>query len=382
MVLAKDAGLRDMDRDLDHASGLPEAGYYLNPVIGESLGTLTVLTSSKPKPARCEREHPAMLENSTPRPTARLKPTLPRDEEGRLASLYFLNILDGPPEEAFDRITRIALQLFSAPVATISFVDANRDWIKSSLGFEGHEIPRAISFSSYTILSRETLVVPDTKLDLRFFDHPLVRGPNPIRFYAGCPIQAWNGANIGALGIMDVVPRSFTASDEGALRDLVASIEHEIGIGELRLVDELTDLLNERGLRLIAEQIVHRARRNGEVLSMLFLDIKGLDELNSRFGRSFGDSALTMVGDVLRETLRNSDVPARMRVNDFAVLLPDTGEPESSIVVSRIMRALEARKVDALVLSNLSLRISQATLDPSAENFSLEGLIAHSGVGS
>ena len=307
---------------------------------------------------------------------------LPRDEEGRLASLHFLNILDSHPEESFDRITRIAQQLFTAPIAVISFIDADREWFKSSLGLELVEIPRALSFSSHAILSREILVVPDTKVDLRFFDFPLVRQPQPIRFYAGCPIQSWNGANIGALSIMDYGPRSFSESDEGALRDLVASVEHEIGFDELRLVDEVTDLLNERGLRLIASHIVPRANRNGEALSMLFLDIKELDNLNHKFGRSFGDSALTMIADVLRETLRSADVPARMRANDFAVLLPETGEREVSIVISRILRALDKRKVGQLVLSELSLRVSHATLDPSDENFGIEGLIALSGVGS
>lgn len=305
-----------------------------------------------------------------------LRPVIPPDEAKRLASLYFVDILDTAPQEQFNRITRITRRLFAVPIATISFVDADRDWFKSRLGIDLEEIPRGLSFTSHTILSHEVLVVPDTKADLRFFESPLVRGPSAIRFYAGCPIQSWNGSNIGALGIMDVVPRSMTEEDKEDLRDLAAMVEHEIGTGELRLVDELTGLMNKRGLSIISSHVVPRASRNGEALSMLFIDIEGLDDLNREFGRACGDSALIMIADMLRDTLRKADIPARMRGDDFAVLLPDTGKVESGVVISRINREIARRQAEHLLPKGLSLQMSQATLDPSSENFSLEGLIA------
>lgn len=305
-----------------------------------------------------------------------LKPVVPPDEASRLATLYLMDVLDSPAQEHFDRIARITQHLFSVPMCVISFVDADRDWFKSNIGFGESELPRAISFASHTILGSDILVIPDTKADVRFFDNPLVRSQPAIRFYAGCPIRAWNGLNIGAISIMDFTARNLSLEDRIALRDLAVTIEHEIGSNEMRLVDDLTGLLSHRGLSLISNHIVPRASRNGETLSMLFLDIKGLDELNQKFGRPFGDSALIMVASVLRETLRSADIPARMRGDDFAILLPDTGRSEATVVISRIQRELEERQQEQTLPEGIVLRYAQATLDPSDEDFSLEHLIA------
>ena len=317
-----------------------------------------------------------MSVKSSKRTATRLKPSLPPDEARRLATLYLLEILDSPAQEQFDRITRMAQRLFAVPIAVISFVDADRDWFKSRLGVEATELPRELSFSSHTILERDVLVVQDAAMDLRFFNNPLVEGASGIRFYAGCPITAWNGVNIGALSIMSPTPRTLTTDERNALRDLAAAVEHEIGASALKLVDELTGLMNHRGLRLIANHIVPRASRDGEAMSMLFIDFQDLDSVNKNFGRPAGDAALVVVADVLRETLRSADIPARMRGDDFAILLPDTEDNEVAAVISRIRHELDQRSEQQQLPGGLTVRISCATLDPSAEDFSLEGLIA------
>ena len=317
-----------------------------------------------------------MATNTTRNSKTRLKPVLPPDEARRLATLYFLEILDTEPQEQFDRITRMAQRLFTVPIAIISFVDADRDWFKSCLGVDVTELPREFSFSSHTILDREVLIVEDATMDLRFFDNPLVKGASAIRFYAGCPIQAWNGVNIGTLSIMSPTPRTLTDDEMSALRDLAAAVEHEIGASELKLVDELTGLMNMRGLTLIANHIVPRASRDGEAMSMLFIDVEGLDRVNREFGRDAGDATLVMIADVLRETLRSADIPARMRGEDFAILLPDTEANEVVVVIARIRREIERRAANSPLPSGVAVRISRSTIDPSVDDFSLENLIA------
>lgn len=59
-------------------------------------------------------------------------PPLPTNEPQRLAALQALGLLDTPPEQRFDRLTRIAAHLFDAPIALISLVDAERVWFKSN----------------------------------------------------------------------------------------------------------------------------------------------------------------------------------------------------------------------------------------------------------
>jgi len=305
-----------------------------------------------------------------------LRAGFPPDEARRLATLYALELLDRPPEEQFDRITRMAQRLFDVPVAIVSFIDADRDWFKSQYGLAASEFSRELSFASHTILDPGVLVVNDASRDLRFYKNPFVQGPTGIRFYAGCPVNAWNGVPIGAVSIMSNEPRSFTEDERTVMRDLAASVEHEIGVSTLNVVDELTGLVNGRGLRLVADHVLPRANRDGEAVSMLFLDIENLDGVNRKYGRSAGNATLVEIADILRETLRRADIPARMRGDDFALLLPDTDEAEANVAIVRIQRAIALRQEQNFRPFEVKVQIARATIDPSASDFSLDGLIA------
>src|SRR5271170_7231439 len=105
----------------------------------------------------------------------------PPNEESRLKALHALEILDTPDEPAFDRITRIAKNVFCVPMAAISLIDQDRQWFKSRTGMTIAETPRSWSFCTHTIGGRDVLVVPDTLADARFCSSPLVCGGPHIR---------------------------------------------------------------------------------------------------------------------------------------------------------------------------------------------------------
>lgn len=111
------------------------------------------------------------------------------EEINRIQSLHDLNILDTPPEERFDRITKIAQIMFDVPIALVSLVDSNRQWFKSCAGLSVTETPRSVSFCSHAILNEDVMTVSDATQDERFANNPLVTGSPNIRFYAGKPIQ-------------------------------------------------------------------------------------------------------------------------------------------------------------------------------------------------
>ena len=157
-----------------------------------------------------------------------LAPAAPIDEEKRLETLRGLSILDTPPEERFDRLTRLAQRVFDVPIALVTLVDDDRQWFKSKQGLDITETPRNISFCGHALLYREALVVEDTALDPRFSDNPLVTGSHHIRFYAGQPIKAKNGSRLGTLCIMNTKPHQFNQADVAALRDLAAIVENEL----------------------------------------------------------------------------------------------------------------------------------------------------------
>ena len=137
------------------------------------------------------------------------KAPLPANEAERLAALYRLEILDTPAEERFDRITRIAAELFDVPISYVALLDNDRQWFKSSCGLNVSETPRDVSFCSYAINENKPLVIPDALADERFRDLPIVTGEPHIRFYAGCPLAIPKRLNVGTLCVADIKPREF-----------------------------------------------------------------------------------------------------------------------------------------------------------------------------
>ena len=151
-----------------------------------------------------------------------IEPSIPADDASRLRALRALRILDTPPDERFDRITRLAAQIFNVRTSVISLVDEKRQWFKSRHGLDASETPRSVSFCGHTILQDEVFHVPDASLDARFADNPLVVGHPNIRFYAGMPLRAPGGQALGTLCLIDTQARDFSAADRALLAELAS----------------------------------------------------------------------------------------------------------------------------------------------------------------
>ncbi len=172
----------------------------------------------------------------------------PPNEAERLAALRSLQILDTPPEEAFDRIVRAASRIFSMPIVQVSLVDEQREWFKARCGVEEESGERRVAFCAHTILSNDVLVVEDAAADPRFHDNPLVTQQG-IRFYAGAPLKTRNGLNLGALCLKDTKPRSISEEQKRILQDLAAVVVDQM---EHRLVAMWADAANEAKSRFLA----------------------------------------------------------------------------------------------------------------------------------
>lgn len=153
---------------------------------------------------------------------------IPPDDESRVAVLRGLELLDTPPEQRFNRITRTAARLFGVPISTVTLVDEKRQWFKSRYGLFVPETPRNVSFCGHAIVGDEIFVVEDAQSDPRFADNPLVTGAPFIRFYAGRPIKTPGGVKLGTLCLMGREPRKFGDADLLTLEDLAGWAEREI----------------------------------------------------------------------------------------------------------------------------------------------------------
>lgn len=145
---------------------------------------------------------------------------IPANENERLEALKTYQILDSAPEQEYDAITRLASYICQVPMAMITLIDHNRQWLKSKIGIDITETPRADAFCRYTILNDHSLEVPDTRADERFSDNRFVTGEQGIRFYAGSPLIDEDGYRLGALCVVDFVPRKLTPEQLDALQIL------------------------------------------------------------------------------------------------------------------------------------------------------------------
>lgn len=161
-----------------------------------------------------------------------LTAALTRDEEARLALLDALFILDTPPQEEFDRITRMASRLLGVPISLVSLVAAHRQWFKSKVGLDVNETPRDLAFCAHAIHGRDPFIVPDASRDARFCDNPLVVGDPRIRFYAGVPLMSIDGVALGTLCVIDRQPRELSPEQIEMLKDLAAMVSRELHLRE------------------------------------------------------------------------------------------------------------------------------------------------------
>ena len=216
-----------------------------------------------------------------------LAPPIPNDEVERIAALCRLHILDTPPEERFDRITRTAQRLFGVPIALVSLIDRERQWFKSRVGLEEVETPRQVSFCGHAILADGPFIVKDTASDPRFADNPLVTGELGLRFYAGMPLHEKGGWRVGTLCLLGKSAREFGEADIAALTDLAQWAETELN---LYSIEQATRITREKESRLRA--IVEHA---GDAI--ISIDASGIVEtFNPAAQRIFGYTQQGIVG--------------------------------------------------------------------------------------
>jgi PAS domain S-box-containing protein len=151
-------------------------------------------------------------------------------ETARLQTLRGLGILDTPAEVGFDELVQAAACLCGAPLSAVSLVDADRQWFKAKVGLEADEAPRDVSFCTHAMHGGDVYVVPDAAQDALFAKNPLVVGDPRIRFYAGAPIRAPNGAPLGTLCVIDTVarPEGLNVDQRAVLRVLANQVESQI----------------------------------------------------------------------------------------------------------------------------------------------------------
>jgi hypothetical protein len=155
-------------------------------------------------------------------------PTL--NEEARLAALQRYDLLDTPPEGAFDRITALAARVTGLPVSTVSIVDRDRIWFKSHHGIDAEQIGRDPGLCARVVETGATIRIPDGRLDELACSNPLMAGDDSFRSYLGVPLMSSDGYALGSLSVLGYEPHAFSDTEVEILESLGAMVTHEMDI--------------------------------------------------------------------------------------------------------------------------------------------------------
>ena len=352
-------------------------------LVGEE-ATLTSVSLARNSSAICERASTAQTAGRDV-----LSFPIPANESGRLAALRALDILDSPPETAYDEIAVLAAQICGCPIGYISFIDDDRSWLKAKYGFppQRADAPRAAAVCSTTICGAEMFVVPDMTQDSRFDRIGVVVDEPHCRFYCGVPLITDEGYALGALCVLDFEPRRLTFEQTEALRRLSRQvltllelrrrrIGHNQTIAELELPREDVALQKARAEELLdnllPRAIAEELKRDGRVqpryvrsATVLLADFQGFTLLSEQA------EPAALIGLLDEYFSAFDDIMARHRLEKIKTIgdaymavggVPETGllHPIDAGLAALEMQATVSRmksRDDASRLPSLELRI-------------------------
>lgn len=251
------------------------------------------------------------------------------NEVERLAALALYQVLDTPPEFAFDAVTELAAEICGCPVAIVSVMDERRQWFKSKYGLptDFTECPREITVCNSTICSNDLIYVPDLAVHERFKNLGVVTDEPHLRFYCGMPLISREGYALGTLCVVAFEPRELRPSQREAVRRLAQQamallelrrqlLERNALLAELAQAKSSAEEARDQSDRLLRnilpEAVAYELQRHGKVeprfheaTTILFSDFKKftlltetldparlIDQLDQNFG-CFDEIAVT-----------------------------------------------------------------------------------------
>lgn len=281
-------------------------------------------------------------------------------EADRIQDLNSFAILDSPPEINFDQLAQLASAVCMTPIALISFIDSERQWFKSSVGINLHEIPRHLSACNVTIGMHDMYEIPDLSLEepgdcINFMKK------EGFKFYAGVPITSEAGHNVGTLCVIDHVPRKLNKEQIKYLKIISKQI---VDLLELRQL-YTKNLLRLRDLSKASyiedKKILDIAHKSS---------MRGMAELSA--GLSYRIKMQMMIMENVRKRLSSmmsqktieSDVQLKLLEDSIQYVFSILGNLEKFVVAEqeKWMKPIELCSVVSAVIDQLEHKIRKAQI--------------------
>lgn len=296
------------------------------------------------------------------------------NELARLDSLRRMLLLETPDEEVFDRLTRIAKNLFDVPIALVSLIDENRQWFKSCIGLPVRETPRSISFCGHAILTDELFVIPDARDDVRFADNPLVTDAPFIRFYAGYPLKNAEGFNVGTLCIISPEPRYLNDEALDLLRDMGSCVETAFQVRELSdtqrllleeldyvkhqaLVSPLLRIWNKKGISDILNKELSALKRKSGEFAAIAIIVDQYKTISTTVGKLAADEFLSKIVRKIKQHIPTKGFSLGHYDEDKLVIIaPNTSLTSLTELASRMRDDVIKAPAESLVTHSDALK--------------------------
>lgn len=166
-------------------------------------------------------------------------PPIPPFENERLEHLRSFKILDTIPELDYDSITELASTICQTKVSLITFLETDRQWLKSKVGIDIQEAPRDYSFCAHAILKpKEISVFENLNLDPRFKENPFVASGPKFNFYAGVPLVTDDNFALGTLCVLDYEHKQLSDQQLEALKKLARQVMSLLNLRKTKIALE------------------------------------------------------------------------------------------------------------------------------------------------
>lgn len=253
------------------------------------------------------------------------------NEGERLGALHRLNLLDTAPSESFDRITRMASQIFDLPIAAVSLTDRDRQWFKSRVGLAHHSIPREKAPCAQVAEQGEAVLIPDLQADDHYCNSNLA--DQGVRFYAGAALTTKEGYSLGALCVLGTEPRETTAAEMGSLNDLAKMVMDQIELQHaFGRIDPLSGLPNRT--QFLEDLTDQGCDQPGQPRFAALIDLVSYEQLNngiSAMGAAYLDKIVEGSARIVSSAIGHDRTAYHVAATQFAILAPPGTQEETFI---------------------------------------------------
>lgn len=231
--------------------------------------------------------------------------------------------------------------------------------------------PEVNIFCRRIVETRQQLYVSNALLDSCWDSNPEVHNDG-FRSYLGVPVFWPSGEPFGTFCVMDYKETDYQTTYLELIRHLRDILESDLSLigayaemQKLAITDPLSGVNNRRGFSILAEQRIKLAQRTESQLGLLYLDIDNFKAINDEYGHGVGDDVITLIGLVLSQSVRQSDVIGRIGGDEFVALVMYDEKEELASVKHRIAESFcSHHQLERLPVFSVSIGITDAK--PSA----------------